>query len=190
MTKKELRKIFLEKRRSISNEDLVSLSQRICDHFFDSIDLSKAKIVHSFIPIEKYREPDTWLILKKIRKEFPGISIALPRANTETNTIESFLFSEATLLKFNAWSIPEPYTGVEIKPFEIDVVLVPLLTYDRSGNRVGYGKGFYDKFLNECRAETLRIGISMFEGVDKIDDIDTFDQPLHYCVTPAGAIKF
>jgi 5-formyltetrahydrofolate cyclo-ligase len=70
------------------------------------------------------------------------------------------------------------------------MVLVPLLALDKSGHRVGYGKGFYDKFLAECRIRCQRIGISLFQPIDMIEDVGEDDITLTHCLTPSGVLKF
>jgi len=72
----------------------------------------------------------------------------------------------------------------------MEVVFIPLLAYDKNGNRVGYGKGFYDKFLAECNPNTIKIGLSFFEPEELISDINTSDVQLNYCVTPNKTFKF
>ena len=64
------------------------------------------------------------------------------------------------------------------------MVLVPLLGFDERGHRVGYGKGFYDRFLAECNPKIQKIGLSLFEPVAQIDDTSDFDIPLDACITP------
>ena len=73
---------------------------------------------------------------------------------------------------------------------EIDLVLVPLLAFDKNGYRVGYGKGYYDKFLSNCRPDVIKIGLSFFDAVDEIEDIDDYDLPLNFCVTPQRLYDF
>ena len=72
----------------------------------------------------------------------------------------------------------------------IDVVFVPLLAFDTNGNRVGYGKGFYDKFLSQCQPETIKIGLSFFEAEEEIADVYQDDIRLDYCVTPNKIYDF
>jgi 5-formyltetrahydrofolate cyclo-ligase len=67
---------------------------------------------------------------------------------------------------------------------KIDAIIVPLLCFDARGFRVGYGKGFYDKFLSECRTDCLKIGFSYFAPVAEISDAQDFDVKLDYCITP------
>lgn len=73
---------------------------------------------------------------------------------------------------------------------KIDVVFVPLLAYDNKGNRVGYGKGFYDHFLSECREDVVKIGLSFFEPEEAIEDVSATDIRLDYCVTPMTVYNF
>ncbi|MDP2160837.1 MAG: 5-formyltetrahydrofolate cyclo-ligase, partial [Flavobacterium sp.] len=84
----------------------------------------------------------------------------------------------------NDYGIPEPVDGLEVPVAKIDVVFVPLLAYDKNGHRVGYGKGFYDRFLSECKPTTIKIGLSFFEPEDLIEDVFESDIQLNYCITP------
>ncbi len=70
------------------------------------------------------------------------------------------------------------------------MVFVPLLAFDEKGHRVGYGKGFYDKFLSECKPEVLKIGLSFFESETLISDVLTTDIQLDLCVTPSKIYNF
>ncbi len=90
----------------------------------------------------------------------------------------------------NSWGISEPSSGARIKPEEIDMVVVPLLCFDVSGHRTGYGKGFYDRFLAACRSDCVKIGVSHFGPVDRIDDIREHDVRLDACVTPGHTYTF
>jgi 5-formyltetrahydrofolate cyclo-ligase len=70
------------------------------------------------------------------------------------------------------------------------VVFVPLLAFDKKGHRVGYGKGFYDRFLSDCKPETIKIGLSFFEAEESISAILPSDIRLDFCVTPTEIIVF
>lgn len=190
MTKGELRAIYLARRRELTELEVRDKSERIAEIFFHEFDLNKFNYLHTFLPIKKNHEPDTWLIVNRVKREFGEISIVLPRVNTSTGQMENFLFSGEEDLRENKWGIEEPQTGVSVDPEIIDMVLVPLLAFDLKGQRVGYGKGFYDQFLSECRPDCLRIGISLFEAVDQITDIESFDEPLHSCITPNMMLTF
>jgi len=101
-----------------------------------------------------------------------------------------FLLTDNTVLKKSLYGIPEPVDGIEIAPNKIDVVFIPLLAFDNVGNRVGYGKGFYDQFLSECKPDVIKIGLSFFEPESFIEDINKNDIPLNYCVTPNKVFSF
>ena len=190
MTKEELRKVYIQKRNSLSDTQYLDLNDELCREFFKSIDLSEIKILHSFLPIQKNKEPDTMMILNQIRAHYPNIRLSLPRVNDTTQLLESVFLETSTVLKNNSWGIPEPQNGKLTDPQEIDMVLVPMLIFDKRGHRVGYGKGFYDKFLATTRSDCKRVGICLFEPVDRIDNIVGFDEALNHCITPAASYKF
>lgn len=190
MTKAEFRKLFLAKRHALTPEESTVRSERITTNFFNFIDLPLGAVIHIFLPILKNNEPDTWLIINRIQRDFPSVKISIPRVLPSSNEMESFFLNEVTSLETNRWGIPEPVNG-EITPVDtINHVLIPLLAFDRKGHRVGYGKGFYDTFLARCSRHTKRIGLSMFEGVEFIDDVNEYDQPLHHCITPERVYSF
>jgi 5-formyltetrahydrofolate cyclo-ligase len=72
----------------------------------------------------------------------------------------------------------------------MDVVFVPLLAFDENGQRVGYGKGFYDRFLNECKEDVITVGLSFFEAENELIEANATDVPLRYCVTPERVYEF
>jgi 5-formyltetrahydrofolate cyclo-ligase len=190
MTKEELRKFYIQKRNALSDEQYLNLNDALRRVFFNSLDLSGINVLHCFLPIEKNKEPDTRSILNQIRERHANVSVSLPRVNGSTRLLESVFFESSTVLKNNSWGIPEPENGELIDPQKIDIVLVPMLIFDRRGHRVGYGKGFYDKFLATTRSDCQRVGICLFDPVDRIDDIMVFDEPMDQCITPAGSYTF
>jgi 5-formyltetrahydrofolate cyclo-ligase len=190
MTKQELRIFYFGKRKELTKSEVEVRSKLICENFFLRIDLTLINVVHTFLPIKKNNEPDSWLIINRLKKDFPRIKISVPKVTSLTGKLLHYYLEPASSLLENPWGIPEIHEGETTRPEEIDMVLIPLLAFDLAGNRVGYGKGFYDKFLEECNPTTLRIGLSLFEGVERIDDIETYDQPLHYCITPTDVHTF
>ena len=183
MTKAELRKNYLQKRKALSDAEYLQNCIRICDHFFSQVDLSFIKVIHSFLPIIANKEPDTWLIIDRLRREYPGIRLSLPRINTQTDQLENFFFEGLHQLEENNWGIKQPKQGVPTEPEKIDIVLVPLLAFDVVGHRVGYGKGYYDRFLALCRNDCKKIGLSLFPPTEKIAFEDQ-DVKLDCCITP------
>ncbi|RYF99725.1 MAG: 5-formyltetrahydrofolate cyclo-ligase, partial [Chitinophagaceae bacterium] len=97
---------------------------------------------------------------------------------------------DSTKIKKNEYNIPEPIDGIEVPDSKIDVVFVPLLAFDKKGHRVGYGKGFYDRFLAKCKPDVIIIGVSFFEAEEEILDVNPTDFALQYCVTPTNIYRF
>ena len=188
MTKAELRKSYLQKRQALTDADCLNYSREICEQFFSYFDLSFLITIHLYLPIEKNKEPDTWLILDRIRREFPNVRISVPRVRD--NHLENIFFEGLHQLEKNAWGIPEPKQGVPTPTEKIDLVIVPLLAFDQMGHRVGYGKGFYDRFLKECRPDCKKIGLSFLEPIEKITDPEVHDVTLTHCITPARIYQF
>ena len=190
MTKFELRKIYLEKRKNLSPEERKQKSQQIADRFFQNFDLSEINFLHIFLTIERFNEIDTNLIIEKIRREFPHIELVAPRVDPQTNELENLAFKPETELIESVWQIYEPAGNDTLETEKIDLVLVPLLCFDREGHRIGYGKGFYDRFLKNCRADCRKIGLSYFPPVEKISVAHQFDVKLDFCATPQGIWRF
>ena len=187
MTKDQVRKLYLQKRLGLSEAEFQLMNKRLADTFFASVDLSAINVLHTFLPIEKQKEVNTWLIIERIKKEFPHIQISVPRINNQSSTIENFYFEGAHQLEKNTWGIMEPKQGIPTPNEKSDTVLVPLLAFDKKGNRVGYGRGFYDKFLSaiNCR----KIGLSFFPFVKSIEGMGPQDVPIDAAVTPEGFFK-
>ena len=188
MTKSELRTTYLKMRNSLSGDELTAKSRQIAHRFFENIDLKLVVTLHTFISIEKFNEIDTSLIYERIWREFPHLKTLAPRANLESSEIEHIEFDAETELIENKWGIREPANGESVPAGEIDIVIVPLLCFDTRGYRVGYGKGFYDRFLSRCRADCLKIGLSYFAPVEAIDNVDSLDVPLDFCIMPEAVL--
>ena len=189
MTKQELRKIYLNKRKALSQAEYIQLSHQLCENFFAGVDLSFVKVLHTFLPITEKREPDTWLIIDRIRREFPHIRLSIPRVNTASNKLENFYFEGLHQLETSNWGVPEPKQGIPTPTAKVDMVLVPLLAYDMQGHRLGYGKGYYDKLLAHCRPDTKKTGLSFFKAENRLPAHDA-DIRLNEIVTPSGLLAF
>ena len=114
----------------------------------------------------------------------------LPQSAWAEEKMQAILVDEDTVYQTNQWGITEPTSGASLDLSEIDLVLVPLLVFDESGYRVGYGKGFYDRFLEHKEAYTQIIGFSYFDPVPLISDTHEFDIPLHIGITPKRVYEF
>ena len=184
MTKAELRKTFLSRQRDLSSHEIAKNSREISDLFFRNTDLSNTRFLHCFIAIQKFNEIDTSIIFERLWIEFPKITTVVPRVIFATGEIENLVFDPETETIENIWNIHEPTHNEYVLTKEIDIVLVPGLAFDRAGHRVGYGKGFYDRFLAKCRPDCLKIGLSYFPPVGKISNSWDGDIRVNCCVTP------
>jgi 5-formyltetrahydrofolate cyclo-ligase len=190
MTKQEIRKASLQKRLSLTEGEYLEYNRKLYDLFFSCVDLSFIQVLHTFLPIIKNKEPDTWPIIDRIRREFPQIQLSVPRISQSTALLENLYFEGPAQLQESKWGISEPIHGSPTPSEEIDMVLVPLLAYDKRGHRVGYGKGHYDRFLNTCRPNAKLIGLSFFDPLDEISEIESHDKPLNAVVTPFQYFQF
>jgi len=167
----------------LSEVEYEDLNQALLQQF-TKLDLQGINCIHLFLPIKERREPDTFLIRDWVKQNYPEIKIVYPKANFANHTMESFVDDRDLELIINGYGIPEPVAGNTIDPHEIDMMLVPLLAFDKRGYRAGYGKGFYDRFMSQCGPHTQFIGLSFFEPIEMIEDVGDHDFKMHSCITP------
>jgi 5-formyltetrahydrofolate cyclo-ligase len=187
MLKKELRQKYKELRKQLSENDIEEWSLQIANQLI-RLDIWQHSFYHLFLPIESQKEVNTEYILQVLAGK--DKNIVLSKSDFSTREMTHFLLTDNTTIKKNAYDIPEPIDGLEVPVSKIDVVFVPLLAFDEKGNRVGYGKGFYDKFLAACKPEILKIGVSFFESEKVISDVLNTDIQLDFCVTPTKVYNF
>lgn len=187
MLKKELRSKYKALRNQLSEKEVQEMSLAIANKLL-MLPIWENTYFHVFLPITEHKETDTELILHLLSGKDKEIIVS--KADFETRKMTHFLLTDNTKIKKNEYNIPEPIDGIEVPTHKIEVVFVPLLAYDKKGHRVGYGKGFYDKFLSECKPETIKIGLSFFESEEAISDVYENDVRLDYCVTPIAIHKF
>ena len=181
MDKQTLRKVYLEKRRSLSPDEFDRRNQLIQENLFRLIDFNSVNYVHIFLPITKFKEVNTWTIIERLQKDHPVVHIVLPKVVGDI--MEHYLYESKEQLKTSKWGIEEPEYGEKIDPVKIDLILTPLLVADRQGNRIGYGKGYYDRFFKECRSDVSKVGLSLLPLLDAIDCNSEWDMPLDVVVT-------
>ena len=181
MNKTTLRQKYKALRKELSEEQLEEMSLAIANKVLQ-LPIWERTYFHVFLPITEQNEVNTEFILHALAGKDKEIIVS--KADFETRTMTHFLLTDNTKIKKNEYNIPEPVDGIEVPSHKIDVVFVPLLAYDKKGNRVGYGKGFYDKFLTECKPDVIKIGLSFFEPEEIIEDVFEGDVQLNYCVTP------
>jgi 5-formyltetrahydrofolate cyclo-ligase len=194
MNKKDLRKKYKELRDQLSVDEIEAKSMAIANRLLQLDTIPNGRQVweqtyfHLFLSIEEQKEVDTEFILQILAGKDKEIVVA--KSNFKTLEMTHYLLTDNTKFQKNEYNIYEPVDGLEMPVSKIDVVFVPLLAYDKKGNRVGYGKGFYDKFLSKCREDIIKIGLSFFEPEDAIAAVSQTDIRLDYCVTPKTVYNF
>lgn len=185
MKKTELRKIYKDKRSRLSLSEVESLSLGLLRQLKE-FDFSEKKSFHCFLPIPDRNEVDTFPITDWLFES--NKTIVVPAVREEE--MISCRLQPDYLVTTGPFNTLEPMECTPFNPLKIDVILMPMLICDKSGNRVGYGGGYYDRFLKKCRADILKIGLSFFAPIKKISDVIPEDVPLDYCVTPDSIVSF
>lgn len=188
MNKVTARSIYKAKRQSLTPEAIQVATEVIVSQLLSLEIFKNAQVVHVFIPIANKFEVDTHLLIKAFFKFHPEIKIAT--SIVSTNDLIHTYINDHTTYKTNAWNIPEPIEQMLLSDKDIDVVFLPLLAFDVKGNRVGYGKGYYDRFLVKCKPDVVKVGLSLFEPTEELIEVDDWDIPLNFAVTPKGIFEF
>lgn len=186
MKKSELRKKYLEKRKSLTVSEIFQLSNDIFKNFIDYFKPSSGQKIHVFIPIEKFKEINTQIFIDYFLSR--NIRVFVPKI-VDTKLISVEIFAD-TRYEINDWEISEPVSNEDSGILNFDYVITPLLYADRKGNRLGYGKGFYDRFFETISKKTKKIGVNYFNPDENIDDVWENDIPLDYLVTPTEVLSF
>lgn len=187
MNKATLRTHYKRLRKALSEERIEDDSLQIANQML-LLPIWDYEFYHIFLSIIEHKEVNTDYLLNILSGKDKHIVIS--KSNFTTREMSHVLLTDNTKIKKNKWHIPEPINGIPIASQHIDVVFVPLLAFDLNGHRVGYGKGFYDRFLKNCKADTLKIGVSFFEAETQISDILESDITLDYCITPEKIYRF
>ncbi|MET4080556.1 5-formyltetrahydrofolate cyclo-ligase [Pedobacter sp. UYP30] len=186
MLKKQIRLAAMAQRSALS-EDELNLSNQKLLHHFSTLDFSGVNTLHIFLPILEKREPNTFLLIEWLKLHHTSIKVVVPKADFNTSLMSQHEYLGKGDIKKNLYNILEPQKSLR-HDGEIDMVIVPLLAFDSRGNRVGYGKGFYDRFLQNTKAK--KIGLSLTNLPVEINDLQGEDIALDACITPNGIINF
>lgn len=187
MNKKELRAKYKKLRSGLSFNEREDLSLQIANQAL-KLPIWNFENYHIFLSIHEHKEVQTDYLLHILNGKDKNVIVS--KSDFETRTMRHVLLTDNVTIKKNKWNIPEPQNGFSVADNQIDVVFVPLLAYDVLGNRVGYGKGFYDLFLSKCKPDVVKIGLSFFDPEEIIEDVFLEDVRLDYCITPDTIVKF
>lgn len=187
MLKKELREIYKNKRADLSLDDIANLSFKIEEQVMNLLSKLKGNNINVFLSSESKKEVGTNSIIERLFTLKKSVSV--PVSDYKEHSINAALYKKGDLLTEDQFGIPTPTNTNIIDPKVIDIVLVPLLCFDKKGYRCGYGKGMYDRFLSKCNPNVITIGLSFFDAIETISDVDHFDVPMNYIATSDQIIR-
>ncbi len=187
LDKKVLRDTYLWKRKLLTVFEKNQRENKLLANVKELIS-PEMKTIHIFLPIEKNAEINTWPIIDYLKQHQKQVVVS--RSNLSDNSMTNYVYEGKSQLEINKWGIPEPRTGEIVEPSVIDLVFIPLIIFDRIGHRIGYGKGYYDRFLKSCSPSIKKVGLSISPPLDKILFANDHDVKMDFCVTHLGIYKF
>lgn len=176
-----IRKSFSNRRNLLNYDDFEKRTKSLIKKTIELITQVQPKCVHCFLPIESKLEINTFPIIEFCLSQ--DIQVVVPVTNFSDNTMKSANFNFNTLLTAKKYNIPEPINPSIVNDEIIDFVITPLLAFDLNGFRVGYGKGFYDRFFNLINPKSYKVGLSLFDPIIEIKDVNEHDICLTHCIT-------
>lgn len=188
MVKSEIRKEYQQRRNSMTETEFQLIQEAINQQINLWSPITPAKFL-SFLPIPSKKELSPQHLELKWEKLHPSSVKCYPKVISATEMV-ALEITAHTVYEINVWGIQEPQHAAVFNPLELEAVIVPLLVFDLKGYRVGYGKGFYDRFFEQCSPNVIKVGISAFQPIQEIQDINIYDVPLNYCITPEKIYEF
>src|SRR5690606_20751254 len=185
MRKPELRNFYKSKRNQLSATEIHECSLGILQSL-KQLPIWEHSVFHVFVPIVQNNEINTFPIIEYLFEK--NKTVIVPKVEGK-NMINSQI-STKTEWTTGKFGVSEPFNFIEVNKDSIEVVLLPMLICDKSGNRIGYGGGYYDRFLSEFENSPLKIGLNFFSPIDFEFELSPFDVPLDYCVTPEEIVSF
>ena len=186
MKKSDLRKKYVELRETLSQDEVLSLSEKIFTNLLHEFSLVKDQKVHCFLSMLEKKEIDTRSFIKFCFEN--QIRVFVPKI-FKNKLISIEITPEMSFVK-SFYGILEPESNLDSGEKDFDFVITPLLYCDKLGNRVGYGKGFYDEFFGNINSNAIKIGVGLFLPEEIVEDIWKKDIPIDYLVTPTAVLSF
>ena len=179
------RKLFKKQRSELTDNQVNILNKRILKNL-TTINIWDNNFYHLYLSNDLNKEVETDKLIKllfdKNKRVFVPKILEKDLIHIEIN--------KSTKYSKNQYGIREPVSSTKIDEDLFEVIFVPLLAFDKQGDRVGYGGGYYDNFLGNIKQNVIKIGLSFFEPIDKIVDTEKHDIKLDYVVTPKTVYSF
>ena len=180
--KNHLKESLLEKRNSLQKQEIIEKSKSIESNLFSLEQYKKSKTVMFFVSInsEVYTHD-------MIRNALKSKTVVVPKA-AHKEIEPSVIIDLDNLVPSGKFGILEPIEAMGIAYKNIDLVLVPGIVFDKEGHRIGYGFGYYDKFLKKV-PKAVKIGLAFdFQVIDKIPR-ETHDVPVDLIVSEEMVVE-
>jgi 5-formyltetrahydrofolate cyclo-ligase len=193
MKKSEIREKALAERKSWTQEKFNLKNSELLNQIKAFMQpLPRNLMLMSFQSMEHTREVMTSPMHSLLINEPYFHQLIFPKIEKNTSQLIPFLTDKKSKFEKSEWGILEPMeeTAVRLNPKDVDIIFIPLLALDTNGHRVGYGKGFYDRFLASTKPDVIKIGLSLEEPIEPIEDINPFDIGLDFAITPKSVYRF
>jgi len=181
-TKQELRQLIFDRIKAQKEDVALFKSRVICEKLLGLPEFKGARTILCYASFRG--EVDTFVLMQTamdLKKR-----VALPLVRKEDKRIMAMLINSLSELRDGVYGIPSPADLAQnsLSPFELDLVVVPGVAFDRRNNRLGRGAGYYDKFLSQLPATTPTIGLAYdLQIVDEIPGIEAHDRPVATVIT-------
>lgn len=189
LTKKELRKIYLDKRNKMSNEDLITKSKIISDNLLEDENFKKSNVFMIYIDFNK--EVITTSIINYLLNDNKDVLVPYVKNKEKSELGIRKIKSIDNDCKIGTYGIIEPdlNTTIEVNQKDIECIVIPGVVFDTNLNRLGFGKGYYDRLLSKLNSKVIKIGIAFdFQIIDKVP-VDKYDIKLDIIYTESKKIK-
>lgn len=187
MNKKDIRKAVLAKRDILEQQNKKAMDEAIFNKIVKLKEYNEAESIFIFISFGS--EVDTHRIINHALER--GKRVAVPRINKAKKAMELKVIKSLDNLKPALYGILEPGEEAEdIEPDELGLIIMPGVAFDLSGGRIGYGGGYYDRFLNEAKETTPRVALAYELQIVDILPLEPFDKKIHGLITEQRNIWF
>jgi len=180
-----LRKSYKKQRSLLDINQVKELNTRIFKNLLE-LNIWEKSCYHLYLSNEINNEAETGEIINFLFKKHKRVFVP----KIQGSNLMNIEIDNNTNYSLNYLGIKEPIISNQKDTNLLEVIFVPLLVFDKLGHRVGYGGGYYDKFLGNIKDDILKIGLSLFEPIDKIQDIEKHDISLDYTITPKRVYDF
>jgi 5-formyltetrahydrofolate cyclo-ligase len=177
--KQSIRQQLLARRRNMSEEAFHIKSEAITKRLKKLAEFKRAGVIHCYVSMNERREVDTHPLIKDMLSS--SRKVVVPVMQMKTGALKHIRLGSFDELQPNKWHVLEPVVGEEISIEQLELIIVPMAGGDHQKNRIGYGAGFYDRFLQNARC--VSIGL-LFECclIEKLP-VEPFDMPLSKLIT-------